>query len=63
MNAPLLMHTRRGFGSSNRARLNRGLLDAVAASAPACEICRDILRDVEPDAEGADYVEAPAFPG
>jgi hypothetical protein len=63
MAASLRMRTRRQFGFSNRARLNRELVDAVAASAATCEMCRDIQRDVEADAQGGDYVEAPSFPG
>lgn len=63
MPVSLLMRTRRRFGFSNRARLNRELVEAVVASAATCDACRDVVRDLQVDPEGGDYVEAPSFPG
>jgi len=61
--ASLRMSTRRRFGFSNSARLNRALLDALAASKGGCETCREIERDIDPHPEGGEYVESPSFPG
>ena len=63
MTPTLQMTTRRQFGFSNRAHLNRALIDALAASRERCEICREIERDIEPRHDGGEYVEAPSFPG
>jgi len=63
MAAKLQMVTHRVFGLSNKARLNPALLDALRASMPACEFCRDIEKEVDPVADGGEYVEAPSFPG
>ena len=60
--ASLRMTTRRRFGAGTWARLNRELFGALKESAPSCEACRDIAKDLEPDADGADFVEAPSFP-
>ena len=57
------MTTRRVFGFSNRAQLNRALVDALRASVSGCETCRDIEKEVEPLSDGAEYVEAASFPG
>jgi hypothetical protein len=59
----LKMTTRRRFGAGSLARLNRELFAALKESAPGCETCRDIAKDLEPDSDGADFVEAPSFPG
>ena len=59
----LRMSTRRTFGaSSNRARLNRGLVDALFVAAKLCDTCREIHADLEMDPEGATFVEAASFP-
>jgi hypothetical protein len=64
MAAKLSMSTRRQFGaSSNRARLNRELVDAVADAAKICDTCREIHADLETDPEGGTFVEAASFPG
>jgi hypothetical protein len=63
MDAKLQMITRRVFGFSNKAQLNQALVDALRASAPACETCRDIDKEVEAVPEGGEYVEAASFPG
>lgn len=64
MGEKLRMSTRRGFGaSSNRARLNRELIDAVSASAETCDTCREIHADLDTDPEGGTFVEAASFPG
>ena len=63
MPAPLRMLARRQFGRARRARLNRDLVDAVAASAATCDACREIHADLEKDPEGGEYVEAASFPG
>lgn len=61
--ATLRMVTRRKFGFSNGAQLNRALVDALRASMPACETCRDIEKEIDATADGAEYLEAPSFPG
>ena len=58
-----MMTTRRRFGLSNRARLSRPLMDALQASGPSCETCREIEKDVDVVPEGGEYVEAASFPG
>ncbi|HEX7900545.1 MAG TPA: hypothetical protein VF950_22460 [Planctomycetota bacterium] len=64
MSEKLRMSTRRQFGaSSNRARLNRELVDAVSAAAKICDTCREIHADLETDPEGGNFVEAASFPG
>ena len=63
MDTKLRMVTRRQFGFSNEAQLNRALVDALTASVPACEICREISKEIESNADGAEYTEAPGFPG
>lgn len=63
MSTKLQMVTRRRFGFSNGARLNQALLDALKASMPGCETCREIEKEIQADDEGGDYVEAPSFPG
>ena len=59
----LQMVTRRGFGFANRARLSRALMDALQASVPSCETCREIEKDVDVIPDGGEYVEAASFPG
>lgn len=59
----LKMETRRKFGFSNRATLNGALLEALRASMPQCDTCRDIAQDVDTHPEGGEWVEAAAFPG
>jgi hypothetical protein len=63
MPASLRMETRRRFGAGAQARLNRDLLGAVKESAASCETCLEISKDLDADAEGADFTEAPSFPG
>jgi len=63
MPATLRMETRRRFGASAQARLNRELLGSLKDSAASCETCLGIVKDLETDAEGADFTEAPSFPG
>ena len=63
MTTKLQMMTRSRFGFSKKAQLNRALLGALAASAPGCEACVEIQKDVLPNPEGAEYVEAASFPG
>ena len=63
MTAKLQMETRRQFGISNRARLNRALVEALRASLADCETCRDIEKEVEALPEGGEFVEAASFPG
>jgi hypothetical protein len=63
MSAKLRMSTRRQYGaSSNRARLNRELVDAVSAAAKVCDTCREIHADLEMDPNGGSFVEAASFP-
>ena len=61
--ARLQMTTRRRFGFENKARLNPALMEALHASVAACEVCREIQKEVDPVPEGGDYVEAAGFPG
>jgi hypothetical protein len=63
MSATLQMVTRARFGFSNRAQLNPALLTALSASAPTCDACLEIEKDVLPNPEGAEYVEAASFRG
>ena len=63
MAARLRMETRRVFGLSNKARLNSALVEALRASVPDCETCRDIERDVDSTVAYGEYVEAASFPG
>jgi len=63
MSARLQMTTRARFGTSNRAILNRALLDALLASTSACETCRTISREVDTQSDGGEYVETAGFPG
>lgn len=63
MAAKLQMVSRRQFGLSNRARLSRSLVEALQASGPSCETCRDIEREIDTGPEGGEYVEAASFPG
>ena len=63
MTAKLQMMTRRRFGISNRAQLNQALVDALRASMPGCEVCRDIQKEVDAVPDGGEYVELPSFPG
>jgi hypothetical protein len=57
------MVTRSRFGFFNKAQLNPALLGALAESAPRCEVCLEIEKDVLPNAQGAEYVEAASFRG
>jgi len=57
------MVTFKQFGFSNKAQLNRALVDALNSSLQDCERCREIEKGIESNAEGAEYVEAPSFPG
>jgi len=63
MPATLQMRTARLFGFSNRAKLNPALLLALRASAPLCETCRDIDKEIDTIPEGAEFVECGSFPG
>jgi hypothetical protein len=63
MTAKLQMMTRARYGFSNKAQLNPALLGALAASAPGCDACVEIQKDILPNPEGAEYVEAASFPG
>lgn len=63
MNAKLQMVTRRQFGFSNGAQLNRALVDALNASMRGCETCREIEKEIQLNSEGGEYIEAPSFPG
>ncbi|HLF93923.1 MAG TPA: hypothetical protein VJB14_10710 [Planctomycetota bacterium] len=63
LTARLKMVTRRKFGFSNGAQLNRPLVDALKASTEACETCREIEKEIDATADGAEYLEAPSFPG
>jgi len=63
MSAKLQMITRKQFGFSNGARLNRALIDALRASMQGCETCSEIEKEIELDPEGGEYIEAPSFPG
>lgn len=63
MSATLQMTSIRRSGRAGMARLNRALVDALHASGPNCETCRDIEREVDSGPEGGEYVEASGFPG
>jgi len=63
MPAMMQMRTARLFGFSNRETLNPPLLVALRASAPACETCRDIDKELDANPEGAEFVECGSFPG
>jgi len=63
MSAPMRMTTRARFGVSNSAKLNRALLDALQASTTSCETCRTILKEVDFQSDGGEYVETAGFPG
>jgi len=63
MSATLKMMTRRLFGFSNRAKLNPALVDALKASMPVCETCREIEKEIDSIPEGAEFVECASFPG
>ena len=63
MSATLQMMTRRLFGFSNRAKLNPALVDALKASMPVCETCREIEKGIDSIPEGAEFVECASFPG
>ena len=63
MSPRLQMVTRRQFGFSNGAQLNRALIDALRASKPGCETCREIEEEIQSNDEGGEYLEAPSFPG
>jgi hypothetical protein len=57
------MTTRRLFGYSGKGSFNQALLDAIRASRPTCEACRDIEREVDEVPGGAEFTEAASFPG
>ena len=61
--AKFQMVTRRLFGFSNSARLNPALMEALHASIINCDVCREIVKEVDPISEGGDYVESTGFPG
>lgn len=63
MAAVLQMETRRRFGFSNRATLNAALVEALAASMPSCETCREIHKAIDAVPEGGEFVESGSFPG
>ncbi len=63
MSANLRMTSIRRFGRSSMARLNPALMDALQASGPGCETCRDIGREVDRNSDGGEYAEAAGFPG
>jgi hypothetical protein len=63
VSAAMLMETRRRFGFSNRATLNVALLDALRASMPLCETCREIDKAIDAIPEGGEFVESGSFPG
>jgi hypothetical protein len=63
MTAKFVMTTRSRFGFSKKAQLNPELIGALAESAPVCETCVEIQRDVLATPEGGEYVEAASFPG
>jgi hypothetical protein len=63
MSTKLQMITRKQFGFSNKAQLNQALIDALAASMPGCETCREIEKEIQSNPEGGEYMEAPSFPG
>jgi len=63
MTAKFVMVTRSRFGFSKKAQLNPGLIGALAESAPDCEFCVEIQKDLLATPEGGEYVEAASFPG
>jgi len=63
MAAKFQLTMQRRFGRSTMARLNPPLMEALRASGPGCEACRDIAKEVETVSEGGEYVEAASFPG
>ena len=50
------------FGQARSARLNRELIDAFRLTCATCEACRDIDKDLDATAEGADFLESASFP-
>jgi len=63
MSAKLQMVTRSLYGFSNKAQLNRALIDALSSSAGGCEACGEISNEIQVNPEGGEYVEAASFPG
>ncbi len=63
MSAKLQMVTRTVFGFSNKAQLNRALVDAIEGSMGGCEDCGQIHQEIQTRPEGGDFVEAASFPG
>lgn len=63
MSENLEMTSIRRIGLSGMARLNPALMEALHASGPGCETCRDIEREVDAKPEGGEYVETAGFPG
>jgi hypothetical protein len=63
MTAKFVMVTRSRFGFSKKAQLNPELVGALAASAPGCDFCIEIQKDLLATPEGGEYVEAASFPG
>src|SRR4051812_30743080 len=63
MVATLTMSTVSRFGFASKAQLNPALLAALADSAPHCDLCGEIQKDVLANADGGEYVEAASFPG
>lgn len=61
--SPLRMLTRSTFGVPRRALLNPDLMEALRASMPDCDACREIERMVDSTSEGGEYVEAASFRG
>lgn len=59
----LQMTTHSRFGFSKKAQLNPALLAAVQESRQRCERCGEIERELQPNAEGGEFVEAASFPG
>jgi len=59
----LQMATRSRFGFSKKAQLNPALIAALAISAPQCEACVEIQKDILLNPEGAEFLEAASFPG
>jgi len=57
------MLTRRLFGFSNRAQLNKPLTEALRALGPVCETCHEIAKEVDLVPEGSEFVESGSFPG
>ena len=63
MSSKLQMTSVRRFGRSNMAQLNPALMNALQASGPGCETCRDIAREVDSNHAGGEYIETAGFPG